>query len=89
MGMHEEPLYADVTGLQTFVVDTVIRRDLGDGIASIINCRTINGLIIPQCEVVITAKHMITIGKGACDFALEMHRRQQLVQMAEMIGMRH
>lgn len=85
----QPPTLADVTGLQTFVVDTVLRRDLGDGIASIINCRTLNGLIIPQCEIVIAARHLIMIGKSASDFALELHRRQQMAHMTEMIGARH
>lgn len=85
----QPPYLADVTGLQTFVVDEVIRRDLGDGVASIINCRTVNGVIIPQCEIVITARHLIRIGQGAADFAIEVHRRQQMVQIANMVGARH
>lgn len=85
----QPPCLADVTGLQTFVVDTVIRRDLGNGIASIINCRTLNGVIVPQVEIVIAARHLIMIGRGASDFAIEMERRQQMAHMTEMIGARH
>ena len=84
-----QPLLADVTGLPTYVVDTVVRRDLGSGIASIINCRMLNGVLVPQCEIVVTAGHLISICKNATDFALEMHRRQQMAQMAEMIGRHH
>lgn len=74
----QAPILAHVTGLQTFVVDTVIRRDLGDGTASILNCRTINGVFVPQCEIVITTKHLLPIGKGASDFAIEVYRRHQM-----------
>lgn len=89
MGMHDvEPLCADVIGLPTYVVDAVIRRDMGSGIASIMNCRTINGVLIPQCEIVIAAQHLLPIGKAACDFASEMFRRHQM-EMMVAIGARH
>ena len=82
MGMIDmPPLLADATGLPTYVVDVVIRRDLGNGIASILNCQRRNGVIIPQCEIKIAAVHLIAIGKSAWDFATEMHRRQQLAAL--------
>jgi hypothetical protein len=77
----QSPLLTEATGLQTFVVDTVVRRDLGNGIASIINCRKLNGVIVPQCEIIIAAAHLVTIGRGANDFAQQMHRRQQLAPL--------
>lgn len=89
MGMQSaEPLYADVIGLPTYIVDAVQRRDLGSGIASIINCRTINGVIIPQCEIIIAAQHLIPIGRGASDFATEMYKRHQMELLLAM-GARH
>lgn len=82
MGMKSaEPLYADVIGLPTYIVDAVQRRDLGSGIASIINCRTINGVIIPQCEIIIAAQHLMPIGRAASDFATEMYKRHQIALM--------
>ncbi len=83
----QPPSLADVTGLRTYVVDAVIRRDLGDGVASIINCRTINGVFVPQCEIVITAKHLLPIGKAASDFAIEVYRRHQM-SLRKKIGAR-
>lgn len=87
--LEDAPVMADAIGLPTYVVDNVVRRDLGSGIASIINCRTVNGVLVPQCEIVIAAEHLITIGRGASDFAMEIHRRYHMARMAEMIGVRH
>lgn len=84
----ELPFLTDCTNLPIYVVDTVIRRDLG-GMASIINCRKCNGVIVPLCEIIISNQHLIEIGTGARDFALEMLRRHQMVEMVEMIGARH
>lgn len=83
-----EPLCADVIGLPTYVVDAVLRRDLGSGIASIMNCRTINGILIPQCEIVIAAQHLLPIGRAASEFAAEMFRRHQ-IEMMNVGGARH
>lgn len=86
MGMHDtEPLVAECFGLPTYIVDSVQRRDLGSGIASIINCRTLNGVLIPQCEIIIAAQHLMPIGRAASDFATEMYRRHQ-VEMFQVIG---
>lgn len=87
--LHDAELIPDVLGLPTYVVDTVIRRDLGNGIASIINCRKHNGLIVPQCEVVISNSRLLSLGQEAIEFALEVHRRQQMAQMAEACALRH
>lgn len=89
MGMlANDPHLADAIGLPTYIVDTVQRRDLGSGIASIINCRTINGVIVPQCEIVIASHHLMTIGRGASDFAAEVYKRHQM-ELIEAIGRRH
>lgn len=89
MGMiDKEPLCADVIGLPTYVVDAVLRRDLGSGIASIMNCRTINGVLIPQCEIVISAQHLLPIGRAASEFAFEMYRKHQ-IEMMMAVGSRH
>lgn len=89
MGMHDrEPLCADIFGLPTYVVDAVIRRDLGSGIASILNCRTVNGVIVPVCEVVIAAHHLLKIGRDASEFASEMFKRQQ-IELMNTTGPRH
>lgn len=85
----EPPALADVIGLPVYITDTVVRRDLGGGLASVINCRTVNGVIVPQCEIIISIANIVQICKGGSDFAMEMYRRQQMAQMAEMIGVRH
>lgn len=76
-----QQIAAEVVGLPVFVVDTVVRRDLGNGIASIVNCRRQNGVIIPMCEIIVGAKNLLTICKGANDFALEMHHRMQMERL--------
>lgn len=71
-----EPLRADFTGLPTYRVNSVIRRDLGDGEIGIVNCWQQNGLIIPLCRIVIATAHMIEIGKSGNEFAKELRRRR-------------
>jgi hypothetical protein len=89
MGMNgQPPEMADVTGLPTYVIDTVVRRDIG-GFASIINCRTYGNLRVPQCELVISLCNLVTLSQAAQDFALEMHRRVSMAQMMEGVGVRH
>ncbi len=84
----KEPLVAECFGLPTYVVDAVIRRDLGSGIASIINCRTVNGLLIPQCEVIVSAQNLLPLTRASADFAAEMYRRHQMAVFMEG-GARH
>jgi hypothetical protein len=84
-----QPLLADVTGLPSFYVDAVVRCDLGNGIASFINCRKQNGVIVPQCEVIVSAINLLSFGRATSDFALELYRRQQTAHMTETIGMGH
>lgn len=89
MGMIEQPPFlADCTNLPTYVTDTVVRRDIGGGTASMICCRTLSGMIVPLCEVIISPVHLLSIAQAANAFALEMHRKQ-MAMMVEAIGMRH
>jgi hypothetical protein len=77
----QPPFLADVTGLPSYRVNNVIRRDMGNGIAMIINCWEEKGVIIPLCRILVEAPHMVVIGKGANEFALEMNRRQMLARL--------
>lgn len=89
MGMiGQPPEMADVIGLPTYVVDEVVRTDIG-GVASIVNCRTVNGILVPQCEVIICAKNIVRISQAANLFAMQMWQRQQMALMTEVIGKRH
>lgn len=77
-----EPRYADVIGLPIFHVDAAVTEHLGDGIMSVINYRTRNGLLVPQFEVVISATKLILAGEAVAECA-------RAIFQPMVIGARH
>jgi hypothetical protein len=62
-----EPPCADVIGLPLFHVDAAFSHHLGDGLMSIINYRNINGLLVPQFEVLMQARKLLSVTRSLSD----------------------
>lgn len=83
MGIHEAPRMADSFGVPTFYVTDIVKEDAGAGNVRIMNCQLRNGILIPQCEIIVPAVRLLAMGREASAFALELyHREQGLISMA-------
>jgi hypothetical protein len=63
------PALAEVIGLPTYWVDSVVPEDAGNGVVRIINCVTRNGVLIPQFETLIHSTRLITAARAVTDYA--------------------
>ena len=85
----DAPRMADTFGLPCYYVTDVIREDAGNGNVRVWNCTLRGNVLIPVCEVIVPAGRLLRIGRDASDFALQLHQRQQMAEIAECAGARH
>ncbi len=78
MGMQTPSIMGDTYGVPTFYVDTAIPEDAGNGNIRVWNCHFRNGILIPQCEVIIHATKLYVAGRRVGDFAEKVFNDEQM-----------
>ena len=76
MGIHDTPIIADAFGVPTFYVTDIVKEDAGAGNIRIMNCQRRNGILIPQCEIIVPACRLLPIGKEVSAFAHDIFMRE-------------
>jgi hypothetical protein len=81
MGRHETPRMADSFGVPTYYVTDVVKEDAGCGNIRMMNCQIRNGILIPQCEVIVPASRLLPIVSEASAFVRDIFCREQALLM--------
>lgn len=76
MGMHEAPQMADAFGVPTYYVTDIVKEDAGAGNIRIMNFQLRNGILIPQCEVIVPACRLLPIAREVSSFACDIYQRE-------------
>lgn len=63
-------------GVPIFFVDTAITEDAGDGMTRVWNCATRNGVITPQCEIIMRASRLLVVARNVHEAAQGMLTRE-------------
>lgn len=64
--------------IPTFYISDVWQEDAGNGNVRVWNCIKRNGVIIPECEIIIAATNLLLAGKKVADFAQTIFNGEQL-----------
>lgn len=80
MGM-SHAFRSDRPNIPTYYVTDLIKEDAGNGVARIWNCAMYNGVIVPQCEILIHSNRLIHLAREASSFANELYQREMTNQL--------
>jgi hypothetical protein len=75
-----QPVFADVFGLPVYYVDTAVPEPAGDGNVRVFNCVTRNGVLIPQCEIIIHSARLVIAARVVAETAAEISAREALLR---------
>ncbi len=78
MGMQTPSLMGDTFGVPTFFVDTAIPEDAGNGIVRVWNCQNRNGILVPQCEIIIHSARLVVAGKLVSEYGVRAFNAEQM-----------
>ena len=68
-------------GVPIFYVDAAVTEDAGDGMTRVWNCATRNGLITPQCEIIMRASRLLIVARNVHEAAQGMLNREMLREL--------
>jgi hypothetical protein len=61
-------------------VDTAVPEPAGDGNVRVFNCVTRNGVLIPQCEIIIHSRRLVIAARVVTETAEEIFAREALAR---------
>lgn len=72
------PVYAEVTALPCYFIDTAIPEPAGDGMIRVTNYHTRNGVLIPQFEAMIHSNKLILANRALAEVAGQVFKMEML-----------
>lgn len=69
MGIHTTSPMVDAFGVPTYYVTDIVHEDAGNGNIRILLCTKRADVLVPQCELIMAARSVLSLSIESMDFA--------------------